>query len=160
MRKLLLVIDVQNSFINEHTEKVAKDILTIINSKNFDDVVFTKFINEKNSRWYKELNYRGCLSKEKSNLFIDNNNYLVFEKKIYSAYSKKLEKYLIDNKIDVIYLCGLDTDACVLKTALDLFENNYKIKVLKKYCASHSGKRYHNYAIELLEKLIGKNNIK
>ena len=30
-----------------------------------------------------------------------------------------------ENKIKDIYLCGIDTDACVLKTAIDLFENNY-----------------------------------
>ena len=31
---------------------------------------------------------------------------------------------VVFSSIGVVYLCGLDTDACVLKTAVDLFENN------------------------------------
>ena len=39
----------------------------------------------------------------------------------------------MENHIEQIYLCGIDTDACVFKTALDLFENEYDVYVLEKY---------------------------
>ncbi|MEI3434494.1 MAG: hypothetical protein V8R26_05800, partial [Clostridia bacterium] len=51
-----------------------------------------------------------------------------------------------ENDVEQIYLC-LDfknTDACVLKTALDLFENNYEVYVLKEYCMSGAGQKIHN----------------
>ena len=56
-------------------------------------------------------------------------------------------------------MCGIDTDACVLKTALDLFENNYDVKVIEDCSMSHSGIEYHNSAINMLKKLIGNQNV-
>ena len=54
---------------------------------------------------------------------------------------------------------GIDTDACVLKTALDLVENNFDVKVIEDCSMSHSGIEYHNYAINMLKKLIGRQNV-
>ena len=67
--------------------------------------------------------------------------------------------YKKENEIEQVYLCGIDTDACVIKTAIDLFENNIDVKVIENCCMSHSGKKYHNYAIKILKKLIGKESI-
>ena len=61
-----------------------------------------------------------------------------------------------ENEIEEIHLCGFDTEACVLKTALDFFENNYNVKVLEDYTMSNSGLEYHNWALNILRKLIGK----
>ena len=64
MNKLLLVIDVQKDFINENTKPILLKIEELVNSDNFKNVVFTRFINDVNSIWYKELNYKGCLTEE------------------------------------------------------------------------------------------------
>lgn len=48
---------------------------------------------------------------------------------------------------------------CTLKTAFDLFEQNYKFYVLKDYCASVHGKETHDNAIGILERNLGKENI-
>lgn len=64
MKKLLLVIDVQKDFINDKTKEIASKIEDLINSNKYDDIVFTRFINDKNSIWYNKLNYKGCLTKE------------------------------------------------------------------------------------------------
>ena len=77
------------------------------------------------------------------------------DKNIYSAFSEQLKKYISDNKIDNIYLCGIDTECCILKTAFDLFEKGYNVYVLKDYCACTHGKIRHNNAIEILKRNIG-----
>ena len=61
--------------------------------------------------------------------------------------------------IDKIYLCGIDTECCVLKTAFDLFENEYDVYVLKDYCACMCGTQRHNNAIEILKRNIGYDKI-
>ncbi len=159
MNKLLLVIDVQKDFINENTKPVLSKIEELVNNGNFKKVAFTKFINDVNSIWYKELNYRGCLTEEQQQIAIDTKNYKVFNKRIYSSLNDELKKYLIENNIDEIYLCEFDTDACVSKTALDLFENNYNVYVLKDYCMSSASIELHNVYINNLARLIGKNKI-
>ena len=92
-------------------------------------------------------------------IVIDTKDYKIFEKSIYTAFNNELVNYIKEKNIDTIYLCGIDTEACVFKTALDLFENNYNVKVIKEYCMSHNGQEVHNNALMILEKLIGKQNI-
>ena len=78
---------------------------------------------------------------------------------VYNAYNNELKLYINTNNIKTIYLCGIDTDACVLKTALDLFENNFDVKVIEDCSMSHSGIEYHISAINMLRKLIGNQNV-
>ena len=75
---------------------------------------------------------------------------------------KRIKKLLSSNKYNYIAftkLCGIDTDACVLKTALDLFDSGYNVKVIENCTMSHSGQENHYMAIHLLKKLIGKDNV-
>lgn len=159
MKKLLLVIDVQKDFINENTKPILSKIEELVNNDQFEHIVFTKFINDVNSIWYKELNYKGCLSEEQQKIVIDTKDHKVFDKRIYSSLNDELKRYLLENNIDEIYLCGFDTDACVLKTALDLFENNYNVYILKDYCMSSANVELHNIYINNLARLIGKDKI-
>ena len=80
----------------------------------------------------------------------------MFEKNVYSSLSKEVKTYIEDNRISEIYLCGIDTECCILKTAFDLFEQNYNVYVLKDYCACIYGINRHNNALEILERNIGK----
>lgn len=71
MSRLLLVIDAQNDFINENTSKTLSKIKMLVDSKKYDIVAFTRFINDEDSVWYKELNYKGCMTKEQQEIAID-----------------------------------------------------------------------------------------
>lgn len=156
---LLLVIDCQKAFINEFTEPYIEKIEYLINSKKYKDIAFTKYINTEDSVFYTSLEYKKCLNEEDRKIIIDTKNYKVFDKMIYTALNDELEQYIKENEIEEIHLCGFDTEACVLKTALDLFENNYNVKVLADYTMSNSGIEYHNWALNILRKLIGKNKV-
>ena len=159
MSKLLLVIDVQKDFINEQTLKTLNKIKRLIDSKKYDIVAFTRFINDEDSIWYKKLNYKGCMTKEQQEIAIYTKNYRVFDKRIYTAVNKEFKQFIKENNIGEIYLCGFDTDACVQKTALDLFEQNYNVYILKDYCMSHAGLDVNDLYIENMKRLIGKNKI-
>lgn len=159
MKNMLLIIDLQNNFINENTKDIPDKIKHYIETNALDYVCFTKFINELDNNFYNKLNYIGCVEDEDREIVLNTDNYKIFTKKTYTALTEELKEYIKINNINTIYLCGIDTDACVLKTALDLFDYNLDVKILKDLCMSHSGIDYHNYALKLLEKLIGKNNI-
>ncbi len=158
-KSLLLIIDLQKNFINEETKYCLKKIKKLLDCKKYDYIAFTKFINDEDSNFYKILNWRGCITEEDRQIMIDTKNYKVFEKRTYTALNDELKNYIKDNNITNIYLCGIDTDACVLKTALDLFDNNYNVKVIEDCCASHTGYKMHESAIDILKKNIGSNNV-
>ena len=155
---LLLIIDMQKAFMNRKTTKLVKKIEKLINDKVYDKVAFTKFVNSLDSNFVRDLNYYKCI-KDDNKLAISTKENKVFIKKTYSAFNDDLKKYLTENNINKIYLCGLETDACVLKTALDLFENEYDFYVLKDFCGCTNGKRAHLNAIKILQKNIGKKRV-
>lgn len=157
MKSLLLVIDMQKAFINKNTEFLIEKINALIESKKYDDIIFTRFINTKESPFAKKLNYYGCIKEDRKIVVKIKNK--VFDKKTYTALNNEVKDYIDKNKIDKIYLCGIDTEACVLKTALDLFENGYDVFVLKEYCASTHGYERNKNALEILKRNIGKNSI-
>ena len=157
MNTLLIIIDLQKDFINSNTKHIINKITEL--EKKYKFIVFTKFINNKDSIYVKKLNYHGCITEDSQKIVINTNNNKIINKTIYSAYNNELINYIKDNNIDELHLCGIDTDACALKTALDLFENGYDVKVIEDCSMSHSGIEYHNSAIKMLKKLIGNQNI-
>ncbi len=159
MSSLLLVIDLQKQFINKHTNFLPAKIDKIIKQNKFEFVVFTKFINSTDSVFCEKLNWKGCLTNESREIVINTGKSKIFEKTIYSALNDELKNYIIKNKITKIYLCGIDTECCVLKTALDLFENNFDVYVLKDFCASTHGKTRHENALKILMRNIGINKV-
>ena len=46
--EILVVVDVQNDFINEHTKDTLIKIKELVNSNKYDLTAFTRFINDEN----------------------------------------------------------------------------------------------------------------
>ncbi len=83
----------------------------------------------------------------------------IVQKTTYSACTENVIRLLRDNSITEVYLAGIDTDCCVLTTAIELFDRNIRPIVLAQYCASNGGQKSHNAAITVLERTIGKAQI-
>lgn len=131
MKKMLVVVDLQRSFINENTEFIIDKIKKLVNSNEFDKVIFTKFVNNEDSIYVSKLNYKGCLTNEEQEIMIDTKDNIVLNKNVYTVYSDRFKEIVRDFKINEIYLCGIDTECCVLKSAFDLFERVMMLKYLK-----------------------------
>ncbi len=156
---LLLVVDLQNQFINENTKASIKDIENLINTNKYSKIVFTKFVNSTTNPTYIKLNWKGCMDEESIKICIDTKENKVISKGTYSSYNEELKKYIKDNNINKIYVCGIDIDCCVLATALDLFDENYNVYVLKDYVYCMKGENLKNNALDILKRNIGKNYI-
>ena len=148
--KILIVVDVQDGFIKtqEHVENV-KQIVNLAKYVDFDKVVATKFINYTGSLYEKCFNWSELKTSDTTDLctplkpFVDE----TFTKFTYNCVNDKFIELLIqlnNGKLpEQVYLCGLDTDACVLATAIGLFDNKIVPIVLANYCFSTGGEQYH-----------------
>ena len=159
MSTCLVIIDVQNGFINKSTEHIPNSIKNLLCKQFFDYVVCTKFINKESSAFTDIMNWYDLMDKssQKLNKIIESVSEKVFEKNSYSCFTEEFEEYIKDNGIDKLYFVGIDTDACVLKSALDCFERNIKFEVLTNYCASTGGKEIHEAAIKIMDRNISSN---
>lgn len=152
---LLIVIDVQNEFVNKDTKKYVEKISSLIKSKKYDDIIFTRFINSKDNPAYTKCSWYGCMDEESYKLAVPEENYKVFDKATYNSFTKEVKEYIDNNKFDNIYLCGVDVDCCVLSTAFNMFDANYNVYVLKDYVYSMISEKAKDIALEIIRRCIG-----
>lgn len=160
--KILLCIDVQNGFVNDNSIDVIKPIIEATNNSNFNYIIATQFINSKKSVYYNRLNWKELIQDSEIELVSGLNYNISYKKMGYSSYTTKfkeiIKKYKI-NKNDEIYICGIDTDCCVLFTAIDLFQKGYNVFVIENLCASTGGNNIHENALNILRRNIGRNRV-
>ncbi len=83
----------------------------------------------------------------------------VVEKLGYTALVPELEKLIVANDLTDVVICGLDTETCVLKTAVDAFEHGLTPWLIADACASNGGDRMHKTALRLARRFIGAKHI-
>jgi len=156
-KSALVVIDVQKYFITKHTKNLPRKIADYIeeNRKKFDYILFTKFVNKKNSNFFKLLSWKACTKAPDTNIHPDIAGLpdMTFDKSGFSAFSsKKFERFLKSNKIRRLFICGTDTECCIYATAMDAFDRGFDIRVIEDLCGSSHGKAAHKIGVELLKK--------
>lgn len=159
--KCLIIIDVQNGFVSNRTQFVLPSIQQLISDFDEGPIIATKFVNREGTGFTDIMHWRRLQSEPETTLipFVEDGVDCVFEKNTYTAYIEPIAEYLTSNKVDEVLIAGIDTDCCVLTTAISLFEQNIRPVVLADYCASNGGQESHAAAIRVLERTIGHQQI-
>lgn len=166
MKNILLVIDIQRGFItNGHTNDAKERICRLIGGRFFDEIIVTRYENYENSPIIRLMGWDSLLNESDRSIV---GNEIAEVKNIvtktkYSGYGDSLLDMLRQKNNgetpEQVFLCGVDTECCVLSTATDLFEAGIRPVVLSYYCGSSGGEEYHHAGILSLHHLIGRNNI-
>jgi nicotinamidase-related amidase len=157
--KHLFVIDVQKGFINKHTEFLVPRIDVLLKKNLYGHVVATKFKNVEFSPFVDILGWSGMMDAASQEFAFDASNVRQIDKYGYSGLTWQLKQYISSRDAGEIDLAGIDTDGCVLATAIDLFEIGVKVRILEHYCASTGGKELHEAGLAILGRMIGRKNI-
>ena len=161
MKQALLIVDVQNYFINKYTQKIPNLIKTLIEENSFKTIIFSQFINTPDSLFVTEQDFTGCLKSPYIDIVDELKPWLkkdnLFTKCAYSVFTNpKFNKYLKKNKLEELVIVGLDTDFCVLADCFNAFDKGYKISVVSNCTASYtSGSEGTKHALNII-KDIGK----
>jgi len=158
---LLVLMDIQKGLINEHTEHLV-DRITDLCEKNkkkhlFDDVVAVKFVNHINGPHVKLLGWTKMVLEEEQHLLpiVEESASKVFVKHTYSAYTDEFAAYVKEKNVDRVILAGIDTDICVLATAIACFDHGIPCRVLEYYSASDGGNKFHKAGIACIKRILG-----
>lgn len=160
MKKIVIVIDLQNGFVrNEQTREVSRKIRELLDKRCFDSIIATRFINREDSQYTNILNWHRLMDSPDIDLVDGIMPNLIVDKYIYTCVNDKFIEKLktINDGIlpEKVFIVGVDTDCCVLKTAVDLFEAGIQPIVLLRYCASNGGPHSHEAGITVMKRLIG-----
>ncbi|HLD12031.1 MAG TPA: isochorismatase family cysteine hydrolase [Candidatus Nanoarchaeia archaeon] len=155
-KKALFIVDVQAAFLNERNKGVVKNISKLLEKVKYDLYVEAIFHAEKSSLWDKQIKWTlpktdkfstvaalRELLKDKKRVYVDKTTRSVFKG------DKDIFKILQANKIKEVHIVGVQTNSCVLTTALEAFDANFFTYVIEECCESDElGK--HQLGVEIL----------
>jgi nicotinamidase-related amidase len=163
MKTLLTVVDMQNGFVNDATRHIVEGITTLIRKAEVEhiEIAFTRFINQPQSGYVKWIRWSRLMSEPEITIIPELSNFAqhVFDKHGYTAFVEEFNLFVEQRGIERILFCGVATDGCVLKSAVDAFERNIEPVVIHDACASHAGVEVHEAGKLLLGRFIGKRQL-
>ncbi|MDB5198050.1 MAG: isochorismatase hydrolase [Chitinophagaceae bacterium] len=164
MNDLLLVVDMQNGFINEKSNfiiPVVKELIELFQQKN-KLVAFTRFINHPNSEYRRWINFTRLSIEPEIDIIkeLEGLPKNIFDKNHYTPFTNEFKNFLIEKEVNQIFICGVATDSCVMKSAIDSFEAGIHPIVIKDACYSHAGEEAHTAGLLVISRNIGRSQVK
>lgn len=165
-KPVLVVVDVQNGFVTEHSQPVVPVIADLVRRWQAarGDVIFSRYLNYAGSPFERLIGWTKMANGPETEIVTELAPYVhadtpVVDKYIYTLFTPEGTRLVDERGWTDLYVCGIDTDICVLKTAVDAFEHNLTPWILKDACASHAGPEAHAAGLFIAARFIGSNQI-
>jgi nicotinamidase-related amidase len=164
MKRALLVVDVQRGFLNPYTAHVPARVRRLLERGEFAPVLFTRFVNAAGGPYHRFLDWHECAGPPATDLAPELARWCapdrVYTKLGYAGLPEALAAHLRELEPDEVTLVGIDTDMCVLKVALDVFDLGIRPVVLVDCCASTAGLQAHLAGLAVLARNIGADQLR
>ena len=163
----LMVVDVQNGFVTDASAHVVPIITNLVRRWQGanGDVVFTRYYNYAGSPFERLIGWYGLHEYPDTELvndlipFTAHPRAHVIDKTVYTAFTEEGRQLLTEQGFTDLFICGIATDGCILKTTLDAFELGYTPWVLADAVASNASsappERVHSAALLIIPRLVG-----
>jgi nicotinamidase-related amidase len=167
MRPVLVVVDVQNGFIREASRHVVPVIAELVDRWQAagHDVVFTRYFNFPGSQFERLFAWTSLQGSPETDIVPElaesaERATAVVDKQIYSLFTPEGEELVRRHGWTDLYICGIATESCVLKTAADAFERGDLTPwLLEDASASHAGPAAHEAGILVARRFIGPSQV-
>lgn len=162
MTALLIIVDLQRGFVTPQTRHAVPAIRSLGRAWPASaPVVMSRFHNrpggsfESLLHWFKLRDEPDTLLVPELDEVAGRDATMVVDKQGYTAFTDEVRKLAADHEVSDVVVCGLDTDTCVLKTAVDVFEAGLRPWLAHDCCASNGGRREHDRGVHLARRFIG-----
>lgn len=162
---VLLVVDVQNGFLTERTRHVLPVITGLVDQwqRVNGKTVYSRYFNYSGSAFERLVNWRHLYSSPDTDIASELTPYTIgsitLDKYNYSAATPDFIAIASTHNWFDVAICGIDTDQCVLKTALDIFECGLTPWVITNASASTGGEQLHSSALMIIGRAIGERHL-
>jgi nicotinamidase-related amidase len=163
-KALLLVLDVQKGFVkSEPTKTMVPRINRLIERWQAKGwlIVYSRFINLPGSNWERLRDWHELTNEPDTELCDDLTvaSPYVFKKSTYAAWSNETAMVCATHQVSEVVIVGVDTNECVLATALAVFDAGLIPWIVEDCCASSGGDEPHQLALQLLRPLLGEQQV-
>jgi nicotinamidase-related amidase len=158
----LIVIDAQRGFINDHSRHVLPMISQLADrwAAAGGAVAFSRYHNYPGSPFETFLGWTDVRTSPDTDIADEladraRRAQAVIDKTGYTVFNAVGLKVMAEFGWNDLVFCGLDTDTCVLKSAVDAFELGHTPWLVTDACASHSGADQHQLGLTMAGRFIG-----
>lgn len=129
------------------------------------DVVFTRYFNFSGSQFERLFGWTGLQGPPETDIVAQlaeqvSHATAIVDKQIYSLFTPAGTELVRRHGWTDLYICGIATESCVLKTAADAFEQGDVTPwIIEDASASHAGLAAHNAGIAVAARFIGPRQI-
>lgn len=165
---ILIVVDMQKGFIGHDTALINLEqrILQLMQSGRFNAVIATRFSNRPGSMYERLIDWNGMetpVEQELADGYADCIDAVIDKDATYACVDcsfvetlRRLNGGVVPNEV---YIVGIDTDACVLMTAVGLFERGIRPIVISDCCWSTLGENAHRAGIVCMQDMLGQRQV-
>ncbi|MDT5039414.1 MAG: hypothetical protein QOE51_399 [Actinoplanes sp.] len=163
--EVLVVVDVQNGFVREESAHVVPIIVDLVTKweSTGRGVIFTRYFNHPGSLFERLINWNKMQGPPETDLVPEllplAERGIVFDKRTYSLLNAEGIELVRSRGWTDIYVCGIATESCVLKTAVDAFEVGLTPWLIEDASASHAGPVAHEAGLLVTRRFIGEGQI-
>jgi nicotinamidase-related amidase len=161
-RAVLVVIDMQNGFLNGNSRHVVAPVTALVDrwSSSGRPVVYTRYVNHEGSPFERLMHWTRLREAPETDLAPELRSRVpharaVIDKPAYSWFTPEaIALTAAEGWTDLVF-CGVATESCVLKSAADAFERGFTPWIVTDACASDAGRQVHDAGLRVARRLIG-----
>lgn len=161
----LVVIDVQNGFVTDNSRHVVPVIADLVDrwTASGRPVVFTRYLNHPESMFHTLMRWTKLTHPPETDIADElqdaASRAIVVDKTIYTLFNDEGRALVKDKGWTDLVFCGIDTESCVLKSAVDAFEAGVRPWILTDASASHSDQAGHDAGLLVARRFIGSSQL-
>jgi nicotinamidase-related amidase len=162
----LIVVDVQNGFLNHHSRPMLATLSRLVTAwaRSGRPVVFTRYFNPPGSSFDRLLNWTRLQEPPETDIAAEVAHHAtdaaaVIDKTGYSCFTDDFRALLAQRGWRDLYFCGVATESCVLKSAVDAFEFGLVPWIITDASASDAGAGVHEAGLTVARRFIGAHHL-
>lgn len=158
----IVIIDPQKGWLNSYTSPIFEQIaIELSRFKCWDLTIISTFSNTSTSSFRQLLPWWNGFQNNKDLEIIDeftNPSIPLFPRETYGL-SEPFWQHLQKNNIGEIVLTGVETDASIVKTAMDAFDRKISVMVPIHLVGSTYGPKGNESGMAIIKKVLGKDHV-
>ncbi|MFI6230610.1 cysteine hydrolase [Micromonospora echinospora] len=137
--------DMQNGFVREQSAHIVPVVVDLVRRWQAagGDTLFTRYLNHPGSPFERFFNWHRLQSSPDIDFVPELRPHLekgvILDKRIYSPFTSEGVALFKQRGWEKFYFCGIATESCVLKGAVDALEHGFALWLIADASATHAG---------------------
>lgn len=165
-KSVLVVVDAQNGFVTDHSAPVVPVLVDLVRrwESAGGSMVFTRYLNYPGSPFERYVRWSAMMTSPEIDIVpelveLSGHATAVLDKTLYTMFNEEGQALVKKHGWTDIYVSGIATESCVLKTAVDAFELGLTPWIVEDASASTAGPAAHEAGLLVAGRFIGRGQI-